>query len=586
MPYSSPELSDAEITCIRDWISGLLPPQQMKPDGGGCTDCMCTIGESEGCFSGSGALLENEGVACQGGTRACMATPTGSYWGACEDEVIPQPERCDTADIDEDCDGSTPACSETWSFSLATAETNQAARSVAVDSQDNVYLAGDFAGKIDLGGGPLLSDGTVEAVRIEDINNDVFLAKYDKSGNHVWSHRFGDTSTQNSTQVVVDGNDEAVILGRAFGKIDFGTGLLDAAGTDDIFVAKFRSDGTAKWGTILGGIDPDRAERMAVDGNNDIWVAGTFTNEAEFGQFIFDSQGIRDAVVLKIDGESGAVRFALPIGGGTSDGQGEKSGDNYGFGVDVYTDNSGGTPTDFIYVTGYFSESTQVGDGPTLTSAGGTDIFVAKLDSDGNHVWSRRFGSAVDDHVYDLVVDPADGSVTFTGYFQNTINFGGGGITSAGSYDIFLAKLDADGDHVFGKAFGDESDQHFFDSFDTNTWTALDLDQDGNILLGGPLVGSAAFGPAPITSPNNKMDVFLAKFSPTGDHRYSTRYGDGGTQIALDIAATLSGHVLVVGRFYSSTLAFDPATGSVRGIGLSNGIGSGGDGFVARLTVD
>lgn len=586
MPYGKPDpLSDAEITCIRDWISGLLPPQPMKPDAGDCAECMCSIGDSEDCFSGAHALLENAG-ACQTGTRVCRATPSGSYWGVCEDEVIPQPERCDTPDIDEDCDGAAPACSETWSFALATALTNQAARSVAVDSEDDFYLAGDFAGKIDLGGGTLISDGTLDAVRTEDINNDVFLAKYDKYGNHIWSHRFGDTSTQNSTQVVVDGNDEVVLLGRAFGKIDFGTGLLDAEGTDDIFVVKFRSDGTARWGTILGGISGDRAERIAIDRNNDIWVTGTFTDEAEFGQFSFDSQGIRDAIVFKIDGESGTVRRALSIGGGSTDDQGVKSGDNYGFGVDVYTDSSGGTPEDFVYITGYFSESIQIGSGPTLTSAGGKDIYVAKLDSEGNHVWSRRYGSPLDDVPYDLVVDPSDGSATFTGYFQGEVDFGGGAIASNGSYDIFLAKLDANGDHVFSKGFGDETDQHFFDTFDTNTWSSLDLDQDGNILLGGPLVGTATFGSIPLTSPNGKMDVFLAKFSPSGDHIYSTRYGDGGTQIALDIAATLSGHVLVVGRFYSSTLQFDPATGSIRGIGVSNGVSSGGDGFVARLAVD
>jgi hypothetical protein len=598
MPLSGPPLGDAEVVCIRDWISGLLPPPPKMPDIPGCPDCECpTIGETEPCFSGPEMFMATG--RCQAGVQTCQATPTASQWGACEGEIIPQPERCDTPDIDEDCNGATPACSETWSFALATATTNQAARSVAVDSQDNVYVTGDFGvyresdvapppdglpnGKIDLGGGILLSAGANEGL----FKDDVFLAKYDKNGNHIWSKHFGDSSTQNATQVIVDANDEAILLGRAFGKLDFGDGVIrDAAGTDDIFVAKFRADGTVIWSTILGGVSGDRAERMAVDSQGDVWVTGTFTETADFGQGPFESTGIRDGIVLEINGGSGAIRTAIPFGGGALDATNNKSGDNYGFGIGVYTDTSGASPTDFIYVTGHFSNTMQIGGGPTLTSAGGTDIFVAKLDSAGRHVWSQRYGSNLDDMANDLVVEATTGSVVITGFFQDMIDFGGDKLTSAGANDIFLAKLDADGNHVFSAGYGDAADQKDFESFGNNTWLSLDTDASGDIFLGGPLVGSANFGPSPIVSPNGKMDAFVARFDAAGNHLYSVRYGDNGTQIALDIAATSSGHVMLVGRFYSSTIVFDPATGTVRGIGLADGISGNGDGFVARLVAN
>jgi len=173
-----------------------------------------------------------------------------------------------------------------------------------------------------------------------------------------------------------------------------------------------------------------------------------------------------------------------------------------------------------------------------------------------------------------------------TGFFAGSINFGGGALTSAGADDIFLVKLDADGGHVFSKAFGDAEDQQGFDTFDTNTWTSLDMDAAGNIYLGGPLVGSATFGLSPISSPNGRMDAFVAKFTSAGTHRVSNRYGDGGTQIALDLAADDNGHVVLVGRFYSSTMDFDPASGSIQGIGVNGGVSSGGDGFVVKLAID
>lgn len=600
MPLSSPNpLPAGDVDCIRDWISGLLPTQPDMPDAGpDCPACECPdIGAMEVCFSGPASL--KEGGVCAEGMRTCEPTPTASEWGPCVDEVIPSPERCDTPE-DEDCNGATPMCGETWAFALATAATSQAARSVAVDSLDNVFVAGDFGlynepdsgpppdglpnGKIDLGGGVLVAAGATDGI----FKDDVFLAKYDKSGNHLWSQRFGDSSNQTTTQVIVDQSDDVILLGRAFGKIDFGNGvLLDAAGTDDIFVAKFDGEtGAVTWSIILGGIDPDRAERMAIDSDGDIWIAGTFTGTADFGRGPFQTTGVRDGIVLEIDGESAAVRTALQFGGGATDAADNKSGDNYGFGIDVYTDTSSGTPTDFIYVTGYFSNTMRIAGGPELGSAGGTDVFVAKLDASGGHVWSRGFGSIADDVAHDIVVDPSDGSVTFTGFFQETIDFGGPDITSAGGNDFFLAKLDENGAHVWSRGYGDAADQRDFGTFRSNTWTSLDIDADGNIFLGGPLVGTVAFGASPLVSPEGRMDAFVAKFDAGGTHIDSKRYGDTGTQIALDLAVAHSGHVLMVGRFFSSTIAFEPATGTIRGIGVSNGVSSGGDGFVARLVVD
>lgn len=596
MPLGGPPyLSDSEISCIRDWIAGLNPTPPDMPDAGpACPTCECpTFGEDEACFSGA-AMFVDKGI-CAQGTRTCQAAGTSLEWGPCLEEVIPKPEDCTTADIDEDCDGnSTTPCRDTWSFALATAEHSQAVRSVAVDAEDNVYIAGDYTGKIDLGGGIFSSAGAADNV----FKDDVFLAKYDKSGKHIWSKSFGDTSTQNATQVIVDSAGDVILLGRAFGKIDFGDGARDATGTDDFFVAKFRPDGSVIWSTIFGGIDPDRAERMAIDSGGDVWVTGTFTGTADFGRGPFTSRGIRDGIILELNGLSGAVRNAIQFGGGATNGT-TKTGDNYGFGIGVYNEGTPEAPVDAVYVAGHFSNTMRIGTGPELSSAGATDVFVAKLDGAGNHVWSQRFGATRKDIAYDLVVDPTDGSVVVTGFFQEAINFGGSEITSndahpvddnnpqgKDSYDLFLAKLDADGGHLFSAGYGDTEDQRNFDTFDNNTWTSLDIDADRNIYLGGPLVGAISFGSATIVSPMGRMDAFLAKFDSGGTHVYSARYGDNGTQIALDIAATHSGHVLLVGRFYSSTMVFDPATGSVRGIGLSDGVSSGGDGFVARLVVN
>jgi len=92
-----------------------------------------------------------------------------------------------------------------------------------------------------------------------------------------------------------------------------------------------------------------------------------------------------------------------------------------------------------IVVTGYFNGTVDFGGG-ALTSAGGTDIFLANFDASGTHLWSRRFGDASTQRGYSVAVDGM-GKIIVTGFFRGTVDFGGGVLTSAGNSDIFLAKF-------------------------------------------------------------------------------------------------------------------------------------------------
>ncbi len=89
-------------------------------------------------------------------------------------------------------------------------------------------------------------------------------------------------------------------------------------------------------------------------------------------------------------------------------------------------------------LTGYFSGSADFGGG-TLTSAGSDDIFLAKYDASGNHLWSKRFGGDLSDYGTAAALD-ASGKVVATGACQNAIDLGGGPLGIKGGTDIFLAK--------------------------------------------------------------------------------------------------------------------------------------------------
>ncbi len=118
-----------------------------------------------------------------------------------------------------------------------------------------------------------------------------------------------------------------------------------------------------------------------------------------------------------------------------------------------------------------------------------------------NHLFSQRFGGTGGDFGAAIAVDGA-GNVLVTGQFSGTVDFGGGALTNAGSRDIFLAKYDAAGAHLFSQRFGDT---------DFDSGAAIAVDGAGNVLVTGSFEGTVDFGGGALTSAGN--DIFLAKYA-------------------------------------------------------------------------
>jgi hypothetical protein len=128
---------------------------------------------------------------------------------------------------------------------------------------------------------------------------------------------------------------------------------------------------------------------------------------------------------------------------------------------------------------------------------------VAKLDAAGNALWSKLFGDASNQIGSSIAVD-GTGNVLSTGYFGGTVDFGKGPLTSAGSYDLFVAKLDAAGNALWSKRFGDADAQH---------GTSIAVDGAGDVLMTGNFYGTVDFGKGPLTSAGG-YDLFVAKLAP------------------------------------------------------------------------
>jgi hypothetical protein len=167
-------------------------------------------------------------------------------------------------------------------------------------------------------------------------------------------------------------------------------------------------------------------------------VTGSFQGTATFGSTTLTSAGSYDAFVAKIDA-SGTYLWATKAGGTATD---------EGSGISTLSDGS-------AIVTGSFSGTATFGS-TTLTSAGSQDVFVAKIDAAGAYVWATQAGGVSTDQGRG-VSTVSDGSAIVTGYFQGTATFGSTTLTSAGSSDVFVAKIDASGTYVWATKAGGTS---------------------------------------------------------------------------------------------------------------------------------
>jgi len=177
-----------------------------------------------------------------------------------------------------------------------------------------------------------------------------------------------------------------------------------------------------------------------------------------------------------------------------------------------------------VLVTGQFGGTVDFGGGP-LMSADANDIFVAKYDASGTHLWSKGFGGIDGSDIgFGIAVDGAR-NVLVTGTFGGPVDFGGGPLTSAGGSDIFIATYDASGAHVWSKRFGD------LPGFDSGFGIAVD--EARNVLVTGVLVGTVDFGGGPLTSAGG-LDIFIAKFEEIGGGQQPP--GDSNQDGAIDLS--------------------------------------------------
>ncbi|RAJ19997.1 putative secreted protein (Por secretion system target) [Gelidibacter algens] len=212
-----------------------------------------------------------------------------------------------------------------------------------------------------------------------------------------------------------------------------------------------------------------------------------------------------------------------------------------------------------IYTTGFFNETADFDMGENefnLTSEGDLqDVFVQKVDTDGNFLWAKRFGSAGNDTGMSITTDLL-GNVYIGGTYEGSVDFDPSSeefiLNSIGDLDIFVVKLNANGDFLWAKSMGSE----FYEDI-----VEIKMSDSGSLILMGYFSENFDADPGvaeQIFNSQGSFDIFLIELNQSGELIKAKSYGGNGFDLGMDMKITSNGFILITGIF-KGTIDLDPS---------------------------
>jgi hypothetical protein len=381
---------------------------------------------------------------------------------------------------------------------------------------------GEFTSSVDFDPGP--GSSIISALG----NNDVFISKFDLQGNFQWSRGFG--GIWNESGYSIDVSEHGILATGSYdGTVDFDPGAgvtsLSTNGGIDVFVSKFSTSGQFVWARSFGGGSADVGYGVKAAPNGKVLVVGQFYGTVDFdpGHNLLNlvATGASDGYVLALS-SLGAFEWAKKVGGTSYDVI--KS-------VEINADSS-------FYVLGSFQGTADLNPSNdqilSRTASGGQDIFVSKFDSTGALLWARAFGGFGSDFP-EAVVANAAGEVFIVGEFSGVLSLSPSvtplSVTSAGSDDGFVTRMDAEGNFKWLKRFGGSFSDGARD---------VALRANGDVLVGGYFFGVSEFASefgGHVLESKGYSDGFLLWFDSYGNFEFGTHpsFGSlsGGQEISI-----------------------------------------------------
>jgi len=302
---------------------------------------------------------------------------------------------------------------------------------IATDIANNIYITGYFSSST-------ITFGNITLTNEYTVNSDIFLVKYDSNGNVLWAKSAGGISSDNSNSITIDTSGNVYITGFFDSQnITFGTITLtktNYGSNGDVFITKYDPVGNVLWAKSAGGgigssshFD-DEGKSITTDALGNVYITGDFYYLITFGNITLTTNYslYADIFIAKYDPD-GNILWAKSVDGGDDEGN------------SITTDVEGN-----VYLSGNFSSPILTLGNFALFNAyaGYGNIFIAKYDPDGNVLWAKSVDGS-DYNEGNSITTDVEGNVYLTGDFNDTtLTFGNSTLTNAGSSDIFIARLD------------------------------------------------------------------------------------------------------------------------------------------------
>lgn len=443
---------------------------------------------------------------------------------------------------------------------------------IAVDTDGNVFIIGFFSGTTNF------NPGSVSDTVTSKGSSDIFMVKYDSSGNYLWAISIGGTGIDRGRGIAVDSLGNVYITGQFADLVDFDPGpnvtTLASAGATDVFLAKYDPNGNYIWAIKMGGaVSHDIGIDVEIDPFGNVCLTGCFVGSVDFdpgansATLVSSSPSNYDIFLAKYDASGNylwAKSFAAsPTGSETPD--------------CLTTDDKGN-----IYMVGGYAAFIDMDPGAgtaMLNGKGNVDAFIAKYDSAGNYVWAKSIGSLGDDGAMGVCLDDV-GNVYITGYSNDTLYFSGISapqLIPMGQNSPYIAKYDTAGNYIWSRNFGNP------------TLTGTGQSPQGIVVVGnqrifltGYFAGKTSFNSAnpgdTLNSINGSIDVYLIEYDSSGTFKQAQSIGGssperGGPVVFHDGNLFLTGH-------FQGVADFDP------GMNIVNLTSAGGfDAFALKLRV-
>ena len=372
-----------------------------------------------------------------------------------------------------------------------------------------------------------------------------------------WAKQIGGTQNVYPHSLALDNFGNSYNTGYFEGTVDFdpngGVSNLTAIGQRDIYIQKLSTTGNLIWAKSMGGPATDYAKFITVDSLGNVFTVGSFDGTVDFdpngGVSNLTSAGGSDFYLQKLDADGNLIwvkQFAGPN-------------DDLAESIALDSDLN-------IYMTGYYSGTVDFDPNigiSNLTSGGGTDIFVVKLDTSGGFVWAKSMGGASSDYGRSIKIDNS-GNLYSIGSFGYTADFdpsaGIYNLTCSGSHEFYIQKLNFNGDFIWAK-----STEGSMLGWGSSEGVSLTIDKFDNLYSTGSYSGSVDFDPnvgTTVFTSQGNIDIFIQKLSTTGNFIWAKSFGGTGQDTPGAIALDKFDNVYTTGQFLN-TVDFDPGAGTI-----------------------